>query len=289
MTTYSWNCKTVDAYPTYSGETDDSFNVGGTFSVKTGNSSTTITSWSNSDTDIDGLLPGSAFGSLIKGATNGHIVIGLQENDDNDTFSILSGGGNYMSDTTYDTLAFQVKPSGNTVVGGDLTVGGGDITLSGTGRIQGVDTVTDGTDAANKTYVDNAVTGLTEYVAVAGDTMTGDLQIPEYLYHAGDTNTYLRFLTDQLQLAAGGRNVISMDEGTDPDIVVLGDSTTTTWTDGKLGVGTSTPQRDVEFIGPGNDYLSLGVAQISVGQFTGIHFGYRENNNLYRKSAKANR
>ena len=37
---------------------------------------------------------------------------------------------------------------------GDLTVNGGDIVLGGTGRIQGVDTVSSGTDAANKTYVD---------------------------------------------------------------------------------------------------------------------------------------
>ena len=47
----------------------------------------------------------------------------------------------------------------NVTIPGDLTVGGGDITLSGTGRIQGVDTVTAATDAANKQYVDNAVTG----------------------------------------------------------------------------------------------------------------------------------
>ena len=40
---------------------------------------------------------------------------------------------------------------------GDLSVSGGDITLGGTGRIQGVDTVTDGTDAANKAYVDASV------------------------------------------------------------------------------------------------------------------------------------
>jgi len=42
-------------------------------------------------------------------------------------------------------------------IAGDLTVTGGDITLSGTGRIQGVDTVSVNTDAANKLYVDNAV------------------------------------------------------------------------------------------------------------------------------------
>ena len=48
-----------------------------------------------------------------------------------------------------------------------LSVGNG-ITLGGNGRIQGLDTVTDGTDAANKTYVDNAVAGgsLTKLVTI---------------------------------------------------------------------------------------------------------------------------
>ncbi len=41
-----------------------------------------------------------------------------------------------------------------------ITVSGGSITLSGTGRIQGVDTVSASTDAANKAYVDAAVAGV---------------------------------------------------------------------------------------------------------------------------------
>ena len=45
------------------------------------------------------------------------------------------------------------------VIAGDLTVSGGDITLGGTGRIQGIDTVSAGTDAASKAYVDGLVTG----------------------------------------------------------------------------------------------------------------------------------
>uniref|UniRef100_UPI00311E0565 tail fiber domain-containing protein n=1 Tax=Vibrio sp. TaxID=678 RepID=UPI00311E0565 len=49
--------------------------------------------------------------------------------------------------------------SGGITITGDLTVTGGDIILNGTGRIQGIDTVSAGTDAANKTYVDNAVAG----------------------------------------------------------------------------------------------------------------------------------
>jgi hypothetical protein len=48
---------------------------------------------------------------------------------------------------------------GNATVSGDFTVSGGDITLGGTGRIQGIDTVSDATDAASKSYVDTAVAG----------------------------------------------------------------------------------------------------------------------------------
>jgi hypothetical protein len=58
--------------------------------------------------------------------------------------------------------------TGVTVVGG--------IVLSGTGRIQGIDTVSAGTDAANKTYVDNAVAGVPvgDITGVtAGTGMTG--------------------------------------------------------------------------------------------------------------------
>jgi hypothetical protein len=61
--------------------------------------------------------------------------------------------------------------SGAFTVGTDLTVSGGDIILSGTGRIQGIDTVSAGTDAANKTYVDNAVAGLVDSAPAALDTL----------------------------------------------------------------------------------------------------------------------
>jgi hypothetical protein len=60
---------------------------------------------------------------------------------------------------------------------GGLTLGGS-LTLGGTGRIQGIDTVTDGTDATSKTYVDNAITsGLGSYLPLAGGTLTGALTI----------------------------------------------------------------------------------------------------------------
>ena len=52
------------------------------------------------------------------------------------------------------TDALKIDGDGDVTVGKDLTITGGDIVLSGTGRIQGIDTVSDSTDAANKAYVD---------------------------------------------------------------------------------------------------------------------------------------
>jgi len=70
---------------------------------------------------------------------------------------------------------FATTAAGATVTG-DLTVSGGDITLGGTGRIQGIDTVSASTDAANKNYVDTCIaavpTGDITQV-VAGTNLTG--------------------------------------------------------------------------------------------------------------------
>jgi len=56
---------------------------------------------------------------------------------------------------------------------GDICVGGGDIVLCGTGRIQGVDTVSSSTDAANKSYVDTQVATKT---ACTGTTTASNSQ-----------------------------------------------------------------------------------------------------------------
>jgi hypothetical protein len=83
----------------------------------------------------------------------------------------------YLGDTTGDSVLFRgstitgtnwgITPAGAATFAGSITVGtdanidnnltvsGGNITLGGTGRIQGVDTVSASTDATNKTYVDS--------------------------------------------------------------------------------------------------------------------------------------
>ena len=64
-----------------------------------------------------------------------------------------------ISESTGNNGSITVGLPNDVVIAGDLTVSGGDITLGGTGRIQGIDTVSAGTDAASKAYVDALVTG----------------------------------------------------------------------------------------------------------------------------------
>jgi hypothetical protein len=82
----------------------------------------------------------------------------------------------YAGSTKLATVSGGVDITGNGNFSGDITVSGGDITLGGTGRIQGVDTVSANTDAANKLYVDNAIAGVPQgdlTAIVAGSGMTG--------------------------------------------------------------------------------------------------------------------
>tara|TARA_R110002074_G_scaffold86698_1_gene191363 strand:- start:1265 stop:3841 length:2577 start_codon:yes stop_codon:yes gene_type:complete len=95
-------------------------------------------------------------GNLTLSGTYPRIL--LTDSNSNDDYSIINDNGTFIvyNDTDSST-AFAIAGNNNATFSGDLTVSGGDITLGGTGRIQGIDTVSADTDAANKTYVDNAV------------------------------------------------------------------------------------------------------------------------------------
>ena len=92
-----------------------------------------------------------------------------------------SASGNAFIAMNTGTANVSLKQGGNTklettstgaTVTGDLTVSGGDITLGGTGRIQGVDTVSASTDAANKAYVDAVNVGVTQITAGTNITIS---------------------------------------------------------------------------------------------------------------------
>lgn len=53
---------------------------------------------------------------------------------------------------------------------------------------------------------------------------------------------------------------------------------------GNTGIGTTSPQSILDVITPANGFASFG-GTFTPGYFSGIHFGYRENNTSYRKSA----
>ncbi|TNF00116.1 MAG: hypothetical protein EP326_06965, partial [Deltaproteobacteria bacterium] len=63
------------------------------------------------------LMTGSDFGSVITGGDNGQMVMALKDNDVNDGFHIISGGGNYMADTTYDKNVLSAKSDGKIGIG----------------------------------------------------------------------------------------------------------------------------------------------------------------------------
>jgi hypothetical protein len=52
------------------------------------------------------------------------------------------------------------------------------------------------------------------FTANAFNVLTGSaIYLSEYMYHAGDTDTYMRFQTDQITLRAGGVDIIDIVEG----------------------------------------------------------------------------
>ena len=163
--------------------TDGNTKVGGTF-YTAGNATfagkITTTSTATGAIELNGGTGVSTTAAFIlrqngDGAGNGMAITSSHATshriwkDANGVLNIGSSGN---------TDAFKQDITGNVTIAGDLTVTGGDITLGGTGRIQGVDTVSAGTDAANKTYVDNAVAGSPQGT-VTGSGVTN--YIPKWL------------------------------------------------------------------------------------------------------------
>ena len=109
-------------------------------------------------------------------------------------------------------------------VGGDLFVNGGDIVLGGTGRIQGVDTVSATTDAANKAYVDAHGGGLGPFLPIANPTFTGTLTGPAATITGntllGNSNGDYVHVNDRLFVGAtdSGNSEFWFGEGTTGDV-----------------------------------------------------------------------
>jgi hypothetical protein len=53
----------------------------------------------------------------------------------------------------------------------------------------------------------------------------------------------------------------------------------------RVGIATASPQKPLDVVSGAYDFVTVGARGLGVNEWTGIHFGYRENNANYRKSA----
>ena len=133
-----------DSTPSYSLDVNGTGRFTGTLTI---GAALEIRDWSVSDTDIDGLITGSTFGQIFEGDSAGHIVLGIRGNDAGDSVSIISGGGNYSTDSTYDTLVAHFGADGKVGIGMES----GTHAFEVNGAIQGAA----GTNSGDAFYIGN--------------------------------------------------------------------------------------------------------------------------------------
>tara|TARA_R100000900_G_scaffold20291_4_gene16639 strand:+ start:10326 stop:14093 length:3768 start_codon:yes stop_codon:yes gene_type:complete len=122
------------------------------------------------------VIRGSDGSSAFRVQNTGEVVV-----NSNYFYAASSGVSMYVQNTAVfrgaimnDGSNAPVRIADDLTIDADLTVTGGDIVLGGTGRIQGVDTVSASTDAANKAYVDaHTGSGGTVTSVATGNGLTG--------------------------------------------------------------------------------------------------------------------
>jgi len=152
--------------------------------------------------------------------------------------------------------------------------------IAGTGLNRGYIHATGTTNAADITTVSDLLTTYTAGTGVAVPWLgigtatatydldvAGNIGVDEYIYHNGDDNTYIRFQDDSINIYAGGRQMIKMDEastdkitinngGMDVDLQIKGENNAnllrTDAENDRIGIGHSSPSYILDVDGTGN-------------------------------------
>ena len=148
--------------------------------------------------------------------------------------------------------AFLIDPLVPSVTTNKLYNDGG--TLKFNGSVVGAD---------DDTYISGVAT-YSSGVLNGGIPTFDDVNVKEYIYHDGDTHTYIRFRGDQIDLVAGNLTMLTLDEagtdmvtvnigGNDIDFQVEGENDAnlirTDAANDKVGIGTSEPAYKLDVFG----------------------------------------
>ena len=196
-----------------------------------------------------------------------------------DDWAIINNNGIFgIYNNTAADYAISISETVNTVI-----INSGKIQLNGTGRITGVDTVSAATDAANKEYVDNAVSGVPigNYLPLAGGTMTGtngiifpdnfnlkigtgsDLQI----YHNG-SHSFIDGSSGagSLYIRPGGGGTIQLETTGGSDMITAGSAAVTLYSSGVAKLATTSAGIYVTGEGYSTAGWGVGTGETPVGK-----------------------
>ena len=103
-------------------------------------------------------------------------------------------------------------------------------------------------------------------IAANATPIFDDVYVKEYIYHNGDTNTHIKFTTDEIKFVAGNRTMLTLEEASNDKVVIndggvdinfrveSANEENLIFTDGandKVGIGTSQPQYLLDVSGVG--------------------------------------
>ena len=139
--------------------------------------------------------------------------------------------------------------------------------------------------STNTLNVDAAQTQITSVGTLTSLTLGGNLDIPEYLRHDGDTDTHLRFsAADAIEITAGNVKMMRFLEDDSQDMVVINEDSAdidfrvesdnnthalfVQGSDGKIGIGTSSPSFPLDVSMGSGATNAINIVGSSHGSYT---------------------
>ena len=212
---------------------------------------------------------GGVTAAMMISSSNGHVGIGTL--NPTDPLHIYNTGGT--------TINFDTNGASNWRVGATTTGGG-----YSTGNAFAWYCFDD--SSYKMTIGTNGKVGIGSNTPVNKLDVAGNIGMDQYLYHNGDTDTYLQFLTDRVLLFAGNDEVLDYEEGAnsllqianggEADVTIhdtaffLGGSQGSY--DKKVGIGTTQPTADRLHVRSATHTDSGGVMVVESGE-TGVDSG----------------